>query len=206
MKTVWNPCRAIALAGLLALGGCGGIGGFGETSPSSGPSLGSLALFGNPQNLPPERQPELEIEYTCPSVSVIEGAAAYRAGRGTASSDVSHQASLSDVARECRFAGTQFTLKVGVQGRMLIGAQGKAGSFTVPVKVLVKRGDTVVATRAGRVSVSVPAGEGSVAFTHVEDNIVLPITAGRDPSDEYDVYVGFEAGGAPTASRDRRRR
>lgn len=196
--------RAALVAGLLApvLAGCGGVGTFGE---SGGSELGRLALFGNPQNLPAERPPEPEDVPNCPAVGVIEGAAAWRVGRANNPSEVAHQASLTDVARECRFSPGQLSLKVGVEGRMIIGAIGKPGTYAVPVKVQVKRADQVVATRTARVSVTVPAGQGSVAFAHVEDNIVVPVTKDRDPADEYDIYVGFEPGAAPASSRRRNR-
>lgn len=202
---VLSRCAAVVLAA--GVSGCG----FGvlseSSSPGSGlPSLNSQALFGNPQNLPAGKTPEQEDDLTCPEVTVIEGAAAHRVGRGPGSGDLAHQASLTDVARECRFAGTQMTLKVGIQGRMLIGALGKPGTFTVPVKVQVKKGDAVVANRNARVNVTVPAGEGGASFTYVEENIVLPLPPGRDPGDDYDVYVGFEAGGAAVDSKRNRRR
>lgn len=197
--------RAVLVLGVLGpvLAGCGGIGTFGESS--GGSELGRLAIFGNPQNLPVERPADIEDVPNCPAVGVIEGAAAWRVGRGNSAAEVAHQASLTDVARECRFSPGQLSLKVGVEGRMIIGALGKPGTYTVPVKVQVKRTDQVVATRAAKVSVTVPAGQGSVTFAHVEDNIVLPLTKGSDPADEYDVYVGFEAGSAPVATRRRNR-
>lgn len=196
-----------AMAMLLALAGCNSGGVLPSLTPSggSGGGLASQALFGNPNNVPNARRPELEIDYTCPSVDVMEGAAAMRAARA-GTSEVAHQASLNDVARECRFMGTQLSLKVGVQGRMLIGSLGKPGTYTVPVRVAVKRLDKVVASRLTRVSVTIPAGETSVGFTHVEDNIILPMTPGTDPAEEYDVFVGFDASGGGADPRSGRRR
>ncbi|MCA0425442.1 MAG: hypothetical protein LCH61_19390 [Proteobacteria bacterium] len=194
------------LAACFALAGCNAIS---PTLPSlgggGGSGLGSQALFGNPQNVPRANAPELEIDYNCPGVEVMEGAAAVRVGRA-GSSEVAHQASLTDVARECRFSGNQMVLKVGVQGRMLIGSIGKPGTYPVPVRVAVKQNDKVVANRVARVSVTIPAGESSVGFVHVEDNIILPILPGADPADTYDVFVGFDGSGAAADPRRGRRR
>ena len=189
----------------LALAGCTSGGSGSAPAPSGGSNLFSQAMFGNPQNLPRAQAPELEIDYTCPSVGVMEGAAAYRVGRA-GKSDVAHQASLTDVARECQFMGTQMSVKVGVQGRMLIGSIGKAGTYTVPVRVAIKRDDKVVASRFARVSVTIPAGDGSVAFSHVEENMVVPMVAGTDPGDMYEIYVGFDANGTNADPRSGRRR
>lgn len=198
--------RFAAVAACLALAGCNSgssvlpsLGGGG-----AGGGLASQALFGNPQQAPRDRAPEEEIDYNCPGVDVMEGAAAVRVGRA-GSSEVAHQASLTDVARECRFAGNQVTIKVGVQGRMLIGALGRPGTYPVPVRVAVKQGDKVVANRMTRVSVTIPAGESSVAFTHIEDNITLPILPGSDPAESYDIFVGFDGSGAAADPRRGRR-
>jgi hypothetical protein len=172
----------------------------------SSPNSWRLALFGNPQNVPQERKGEEERQdLNCPTVGVLDGGAAHRLGRPGAASEVAHQASLIDVARECRFSATSIDIKVGVYGRLLIGALGKPGTYSVPVRVAVKRRDAVVASRIARVSVTIPPNETSVAFTHIEENISLPLSE-RDPSDEYDVYVGFDEGGGPNDPRRGRRR
>lgn len=203
-KSLRSGFRAALLAGMaFSLAGCGGVGAISEPVRSS-PGLGSLAIFGNPQNIPKAESPEDQPDRNCPAVSVMEGGAAHRVGRA-GSNEVSHQASLIDVARECRYGAGQLSMKIGIQGRMLIGSLGKAGSYSVPVRVAIKRNDTVVATRVARVSATIPAGETSVAFVHVEDNMVVPLSA-TDPADEYDVYVGFDSGGAADPRKGRRRR
>lgn len=207
---------AFAAVAALVLGGCqitdppsnppSGQGGSAQQGGASAPSSWRLAIFGNPQNIPPEKAEGGERQdFNCPTVGVLEGGAAHRAGRPGGASEVSHQASLIDVARECKFSQTSLTLKVGVYGRVLIGAQGKPGTYTVPVRVAVKRGDAVVASRFARLPVTIPPNDSSIAFTHVEDNIVVPLSE-RDPSDEYDVYVGFDEGGGPADPRQGRRR
>ncbi len=197
--------RVLSFTPVLALAGC--VGGSTSSPPaaSSGPSTFSLAIFGNPNSIPPEKTAQEDKSYTCPTVDIIEGAAAFRLGRAGSATDVGHQASLIDVARECAFVGNTVTMKVGVQGRMLLGAQGKPGTYVVPVRVAVKRNDVVVASRFARVSVTIPTGESSVAFTHVEQNISLPITA-NDPGDEYDIFVGFDAQGSTADPRSGRRK
>ena len=189
----------IVLAG--ALTGC--IGTMGESSGGGGLSESlRTAVFGNPENRPTEFPTGPQREYTCPSVDIMEGAAAYRIASGTG---VAHQASLTDVARECVVTGNQVRMKIGVQGRMLLGANGKPGTYTVPVRIAIKRGNTVVVSRASRVAVTVPANEAGTTFTHVEENLMMPVSE-RDISDEYDVFVGFDAQGGGADPRKGRRR
>lgn len=180
----------------LGLAGCGG------GSGGDGGSV-STAIFGNPTNQP-TAQPvgPQEDDPTCPSVEVLEGTASLRVGRA-GSGDVAHQASLNDVARECLFQPGSVSLKVGVQGRVLIGTAGRPGTYTVPVRVVVKRGESVVVSRIARISVSIPAGEASVPFAHVEEGISVSRTPGRDPADEFSVLVGLDSGGG---GRSRARR
>lgn len=196
----------VRVAALLLLGASlAGCQSSGEQAASGQPNSWRLAFFGNPTAIPPEKSIEsTERELNCPSVGVIEGGAAYRSGGRQGASEVAHQASLIETARECRFNGKSMSLKVGIQGRMLIGSAGRPGTFTVPVRVAVKRGDTVVASRFGRASVTVPPNDTSASFVHIEDNIVLPISD-QDPAEEYDLFVGFDDGGGPGDPRRGRR-
>lgn len=180
--------RIAAIASVLFLAGCGGGNGAGDAVSYQ------TALFGNPTNQPTERPVGPQRDYNCPSVDILEGTAAYRVG-GASSSDVSHQASIVDVARECAYSGSQFSVKIGVQGRMVIGGKGRPGTLSAPLRITIKRGETVVASRIARVAVSVPAGAGGASFAHVEEGFVLPISA-EDPADEYEIVVGFDSGSA----------
>lgn len=186
---------SFAAAGLsaLMLVGCN------STSSDSGHTSYGVALFGNPTNQPTAQPTGPQVEYTCPGVSVLEGTAAYRVAK-PGSSDVAHQASLNDVARECTYSGSQFSLKVGVEGRMLIGTVGRPGTYSVPIRIAVKRGEKVVTSRISRVSVTIPSGQTSTGFAHVEEGIVLPIGA-EDPGDEYEVIVGFDPAGGRAGRR-----
>jgi hypothetical protein len=198
-------------AGLLAmvLAGCGGgIPGLSGGDPGPGASGGNPAanlLFYGGTTVPPAQPPKDAREFTCPAVGVLEGAAAWRQGRTDGSaSGVAFQASLVDLARECSFQDTQVALRVGVEGRLLIGPQGRAGTFQVPVRIVVKRRQAIVTQRFTRVSVTIPANEASADFTHVDASIVVPITE-FDPGDEYDIYVGFDPTGQQAQRQTRRR-
>src|ERR1700733_12409165 len=74
----------------------------------------------------------------CPVVEVEDGAATSRVG-GPENSAVRYQFDLVDTARECQPRGDQFSLKVGVSGRLLIGPAGSPGAYSTNVKVLVRR-------------------------------------------------------------------
>ena len=122
---------------------------------------------------------------------------------------VSYQASMGQYARECNIDGSTLRMRVGVEGRLLLGPQGKPGTFTIPVRVVVKDGDKVAYSSVTRLSVTVPPGDTQADFSTVQEGISLPIGA-QDPGDQYNVLVGFDPGGAKEPAKpkqqSRRRR
>ncbi len=57
---------------------------------------------------------------------MLENAAGYRGmGSGAQASQVTYQASLTGSARECLFQGNQLRMRVGIEGRVLLGQSGR---------------------------------------------------------------------------------
>jgi hypothetical protein len=205
----------LSLAMTLGLAACGGgIPGFGglggssepaaQPSQGAGSTLRNFALYGGATQPPSQQPTENDRDLNCPSVAVLENGAAYRSGSGTGGSAVSYQASLVNTARECLFQGNQLLLRVGVEGRLLLGTNGKPGTYSVPVKIQVKRRNDIVTQRFAQVSVTIPGNETQAEFAHIEERITVPISA-TDPGDEYDIYVGFDASGARAPRQTNRR-
>jgi hypothetical protein len=207
---------SVVIFGALVLGGCsGGIPGLGggSSAPAADPAqqtgagatLRNFALYGGP-TVPPSQKPDEDRDLGCPTLDILEGAAGYRGkGSGETASAVSYQASIVRSARECITQGNQMRLRVGIEGRLLLGPNGKAGSYSVPVRIVVKRRKDIVTQRFVQVAVSVPASETQADFTHVEESIVVPITQ-YDPGDEYDIYIGLDPTGAQAQKQERRKR
>ena len=198
--TTFGPAlRApIAAAALLAVAGCTSSG----SGDGAGSTLRNLLLYGGPTVPPAAAVPAIEIA-DCPSVTVIEGGATVRsvAGGGEGAA-VRSQLGIADVARECagRDDGS-VVVKVGVQVRALIGPGGGAPRFDTPISFAIKRGDTVLASRTARVSVTVPSGQYEKSEVVVVDGLVVP--AGTP---EYDIEVGLGSGPRAAASPNRRKR
>lgn len=128
----------------------------------------------------------------CPRPEVIQGSAAqryYRGGRQGTNRDLRYQISVVDIARECVASPDgQNTIRVGVRGRVLIGPAGAPGSFTAPVRIVVRTPSTGYENRSRRVAVTVPAGQTIADFTLVEDNLRIPLTVG----DNFLIEVGID--------------
>ncbi|HEY5795925.1 MAG TPA: hypothetical protein VIU82_12990 [Bosea sp. (in: a-proteobacteria)] len=185
----------------LALAGCG------SSSSSSGQPtamqrVANVVMFQSTTPPPADRLPkeEEDEQFVCPEVIIADGGAAVRAQSGQDSGSLRHQISILNVARECTPTGNGgFRLKVGVEGRVLLGPAGGPGSYGATLTTLVTRGTTQIARRAARVGGTVASGQGGVDFSHVEDGIVVP--AGRG---DVEIIIGLGSGGA-TPARARRR-
>ncbi len=160
-------------------------------------------LFAGTTPLPPQKEDVETREYGCPQLALLDGAEVYRVGQNAGPRGVTYQAYLQEFARECKVEGTQMRIKIGVQGRLVLGDNGKAGTYTLPLRLAARADGSVKISRPLNVSVAVQDDKGQNAFTFIDEGLVLPITA-RDPGDEYTLYLGFDTA-AKTGPRPKRR-
>ncbi|ACA19213.1 conserved hypothetical protein [Methylobacterium sp. 4-46] len=169
---------AVALAGPAAA----------QEDDGSNPLLNIFRYGGTTK--PPEAPANPDDVY-CPIIDITEGGSSIQSGTGTG---IRHQISLAQVSRECGPGpGGSVLVKVGVQGRVLLGPAGAPGRFEAPVTVTVKQGGTVFARRTRRASVTIPAGAASASFAVVEDGITVPARA----ANEFEIEVGLGGAGKP---------
>jgi hypothetical protein len=100
------------------------------------------------------------------------------------------------------------TVKVGVQGRVVIGPAGGPGQIEVPLRyALVHEGPEpkTILTKFYRFPVTIAEGQGNVPFLHIEEDITFTVPA-RGQLDNYVVYVGFDPAAAkePPVKKTRR--
>ncbi len=118
--------------------------------------------------------------------------------------NVRYQIGIGQTARECRVAGGTVTMRVGVEGRLVLGPSGGPGQITVPVRVaIVHEGPEpkTIVTRLQRVGVAIPPNQTHVQFTHVEEGLTFPMPVPAGDIDNYVVYVGFDPLGAQELDR-----
>jgi hypothetical protein len=185
------PAAGFAALSLMALGACSSTG-----SGEGGNALQNLLLYGGPTVPPAAPRPAIEVA-DCPPVTVGEGGAALRAVAGGEGA-IRSQISIANVARECtgREDGS-IVVKVGVEGRALLGPGGSPGRFEAPVTIELKRGERVLSRRTVRAPVTIPSGRFEQNFVIVEDNFVVPPETG-----EFDIEVSLGgSGGSPARTR-----
>lgn len=148
----------------------------------------------------PGQEPAAEIE--CPDVSIRQGASTLSitapGGEATAMT-TRYQVSIAQTARECAALGGVMTMKVGVQGRVLLGPAGGPGRVDIPLRVAVVHEGTnpkPIVSKLARLAVEVQPGQTAVPFVHVEQDMTFPMPRG-DALDSYIVYVGFDPSAGP---------
>ncbi|GAB4069990.1 hypothetical protein GCM10028812_36150 [Ancylobacter sonchi] len=148
-------------------------------------------------------------DYSCPGVQVRGGAASWQVTDSGAEGGVRYQANLGAFSRECHFARPDMNMRVGIQGRVLLGAKGGPGKVTVPLRLaVVEEGPTPkpVWTKLYAVPVEIGQGVMQVDFGLVADDVTFPLPT-PEALERYVVYVGFDSqAGAAEARRTTRPR
>jgi hypothetical protein len=105
-----------------------------------------------------------------------------------------YQVSIADTARECAALGGVMTMKVGVEGRVLLGPAGGPGQIDIPLRMAVVQEGVkpkTIISKFYKFAVAIQPGQTSVPFAHVEQDLTFPMPRGAD-FDSYIVYVGFD--------------
>lgn len=137
-----------------------------------------------------------EADPECPPLDVRLGASTIIVyGKGEQNStNVRYQASVAQTARECNFTPSTVTMKVGLQGRVIVGPVGGPGRIDLPIRFAVVREGPEpkpIWTKLYKTSVAVPDGQTNVPFVHVDDTVSFP-NPGAGAMEAYVVYVGFD--------------
>ena len=142
---------------------------------------------------PTPTAPEIE----CPGVDIRTGASTMNVAAKTADAtagDLRYQLSFGQTARECAVQGGTLSIKVGVQGRVILGPMGGPGQVDIPLRYAVVREGPqpkTVVTKFKRISVTVPPAQTHVQFVDIEEGLTFPLPS-RSEVDAYVVYVGFD--------------
>ena len=198
--------RAAPLAAALVLSGCSSVS---TPAPADTANSGATsrfsALFSGSAS-PPAQAAAGGSAFSgndCPSVDIRTGAETYTVnGKPPEASetDVRYQLSFTDFARQCTLVGGNLVMKVGVQGRIIVGPIGGPGPVDIPLRyAVVQEGvaPRTIATKFKRVGAVVPPGQSNVVFSDVEEDLSFPMPS-RTELAGYMVYVGFDAiGDAP---------
>jgi hypothetical protein len=145
-------------------------------------------------------QTQASAEFDCPAVDYRQGAATLSVNDSKADNpalSLKYQASFVKTARECDVRGDMVTIRVGVQGRVVVGPAGGPGTVTVPLRyALVREGiePKTVWTKLFVLNVAVPNTQLNIPFTHIEEEMTVPVPPPSELS-AYVIYIGFDPDG-----------
>ena len=180
----------VPMMALLALGGC---------STAQNPLSGAQ----------PQPAPELQtavntrvVEGTCPQIFMRDGTAFHRTyargGEGDASK-ITYQASFAQTSRACTVNEQALNITVVAQGRLIAGPMGGPGRVSLPVRVEVKDGESVLYSQLVHFDAEIPTGD-TAQFVFRKDDVSIPGGAGKQAR----IYIGFDS--APQKAPGKKRR
>jgi hypothetical protein len=167
------------------------------STPDLGDRITNFFMSGGssrPQQQAGEPPPPEEID--CPSVAVRDGASTLtvRAPGDPTALTLRYQGTIGRTARECRVVAKTLQMKVGVEGRIILGPAGGPGKLEVPLRFAVVREGTqplTVLTKTYRVPVTIEPGASNVPFVQIDEALTVPMPSTED-LEAYVVYVGYD--------------
>jgi hypothetical protein len=210
------PAGALVFA--LAVSGCSGGSLFNSTaapapapaaSSSSGPQwlrgeIGSFFSASSDKGPQPVAGATPDVE--CPYLEIRQGASTLTInGAGdNAAMSLKYQGTFVRAARQCSVASGQMTMKVGVEGRIILGPAGGPGQIDVPLRIAVvdesPAGMKPIVTKLIHVPVAIQSPTDNPSFAHVEDGLTFPMPSAAQ-LERYVVYIGFDPLAAQTQEK-----
>jgi hypothetical protein len=142
----------------------------------------------------------------CPYIQIREGASTLTisAGGDNSAMSLKYQGTFLRAARQCAAVAGQMVMKVGVEGRIILGPQGGPGEINVPLRIAVvdEKPSSIktIVTKLIIIPVAVGSADDNPTFTHVEDNLSFPLPSSSE-LENYVVYIGFDPLGAEPAHK-----
>jgi hypothetical protein len=140
------------------------------------------------------------MDENCPPADIRQGASTLAIATKTqqaTGSDLRYQFSITQLARQCALEGPEIRMRVGVQGRVIVGPAGAPNQVDVPLRYAVVREGVepkTIISKFRRLPVALPPGATNVSFTDIEENLRFPMPPPAE-LDAYVVYIGFDAAG-----------
>jgi hypothetical protein len=215
----WRRPASIAAVCVLALlvAACSGGGGFfGGPAASTPPSAAGPApaasgggwvpdsvtnFFTGSSDKGPQPVAGAAPDAECPFIQIREGASTLIInGPGdNAAMSLKYQGTFERAARQCSVVAGQMVMKVGVEGRIILGPLGVPGEINVPVRIAIvdekPSSSKTILTKLIIIPVTVQSADESPAFAHVEDGLNFPLPSSAE-LENYIVYIGFDPIGA----------
>ncbi len=197
---------AAALGLALLAGGCSSGGFFGapngpaaDTSHGYSGSTSLSNFFSGSSARSPQTVANAQADVNCPRVEVRQGASTLTVGPtgdSKAAMSVKYQGTFVREARECAAVDGNMVMKIGIEGRVIVGPAGGPGQVDVPLRIAVVQetpgGSKPITTKFIRIPAVIGPTDGNVLFSHIEEGLSFPLPSPTSLLYDYIVYVGFD--------------
>jgi hypothetical protein len=174
-------------------------------SPASSPSFKDKmeSFFSGATQREPQPVANAQPDVDCPFIDIRQGASTLTippppADGSNEAMSLKYQGIFVRAARECKVASGQMMIKLGVEGRIIVGPAGGPGQVDVPLRIALvdvdPAGAKTIVTKLIRIPVMV-GNDDNVNFTHIEDDLSFPLPPSAK-LDDYVIYIGFDPLGA----------
>ena len=189
-----STVAAVALLLAAGIAGCSSVGST-DWFPSV-PGFSNVVTTSADRTALAQAQPAPSMDENCPPAEIRQGASTLAIAAKTqqpTASDLRYQLSITQLARQCALQGPEIRMRVGVQGRVIVGPAGAPNQVDVPLRYAVVREGVepkTITSKFRRFPVSL-GGATNVMFTDIEEDLRFPMPSSAE-LDAYVVYIGFD--------------
>ncbi len=181
------------------------------SAPAGSPSLKDRVsnFFSSKSDKAPQTVANAQPDVECPFIDIRQGASTLvlpppPPNGSNEAMTLKYQGSFVRAARECSVVNGQMVMKVGIQGRVIVGPAGGPGHVDVPLRIAVvdapSSGTKVIATKFIQIPVDIADNNGAT-FSHIEEGLTFPLPTPVSQLDNYVVYIGFDQFSAQNAPK-----
>ena len=166
-------------------------------------------FFSNKSDKSPQPVANAQPDVDCPFIDIRQGASTLilpppPPDGSNEAMTLKYQGSFVRAARECSVVDGQMVMKVGIQGRVIVGPAGGPGHVDVPLRIAVvdapSSGTKVITTKFIQIPVDIPNDNG-MSFSHIEEGLTFPLPTPTSELGNYVVYIGFDQFAAQAAPK-----
>ncbi len=140
---------------------------------------------------PTEKVKESDLIGFCPRVSLREGTAyfnSYAKGGQDDPAKLLYQAAITDVTRSCKRDNGTLSITVAVAGKVVPGPAGAPGNITMPIRIVMIQGSTVLYSELHKYQLAVGDSAQASQFVFNDPNISIPDPTQRD----IQIFAGYD--------------
>jgi hypothetical protein len=134
-----------------------------------------------------------ELTGFCPQVTLREGTAfftTYEKGGDGDPAKAIYQASITETTRACTRPNGTLAMNIAVAGRVVPGPKANGATVTLPIRVAITEGESVLYSQMHQFQVTIVPGQAATQFVFNDPNASVPLASAKAIT----IFVGFDEG------------